>query len=178
MLNGKKLGLIALSVLIQSCTVMKPNIIAIDNIPSQSARDAVLRSVKVVWADEALLFKDVTQVSPIQIVVPKYNVSSFTQLFARATYRVRLFSGSRSNLLSVISVVNGSKDFCKNPFIVDDLNDYEKIYPVKCGDTVFARLGAKVTPIKISGIIEETPRNSGEIIKILIEYKQEVELGI
>jgi len=173
---------------VTGCTAFKPNIIAVDNIPGVAAREAVMRSVKVVWPEEAVLYQDVTTVAPIQIVVPRRNISGISELFQRPTYKVRLFSKTQSNLLSIISVVNGSADFCENPHF--DISGKDKFsesggYPIRCGKTVFSPIisGSKGNGILSSLIKGEVSvgavvKDQAKIYDVLIEYRQQVELGI
>ncbi len=187
----RKLILVTMLFLIFSvagCTAFKPNIIAVDNIPGVAAREAVMRSIKVVWPEEAVLYQDVTTVAPIQIVVPRRNMSGISELFKRPTYKVRLFSKTQSNLLSIISVVNGSADFCANPnfeIIGNDTYSKSSGYPIRCGKTVFSPIssGSKGNGILSSLIKGEVSigadvKDQSRIYDVLIEYRQQVELGI
>lgn len=129
--------------LMMGCTTAKPKIVALDNIPSDEARDLISSSVRIVWPDEALRFDDPSRPSPLQIVVPRRYASSIGELFFRPEYRLRLFSIGDASRLTMVHAIAGTKEMCEHSpseYVYRDyMGDLESGVVIRCGDIVFQK---------------------------------------
>lgn len=171
----------AIFIVLTACSAAKPKIVALDNIPSHEARHLVSKSVRIVWPDEALRFDDASIPTPLQIVVPRRNASSFSELFFRPEYHLRLFANGGPSRLTMVHAIAGTKEMCAQSGDVYSFNNYltdiEDDVVIRCGDLVFGRSGESEKSLftQIATVAGEVTVNESSSLdsseqKILIKY--------
>lgn len=183
-MNKATFILLAAISLVGGCTAAKPKIVAIDNIPSDEAKELISNSVRIVWPDEALRFDDPSRPTPLQIVVPRRYASSISELFFRPEYHLRLFAIGDTSRLTMVHAIAGTKEMCEevsSEYVYKNyMSDLDDNVVIRCGDIVFQRNsdnGSGFLLKKVATVAGEVLENhhgmgvgQGRSKKILIRY--------
>ena len=170
-------------IVLTGCAAKKPRIILMDNVPGEEARADIRQAVDVVWDDEAVRYDNPSTVTPLQIVVPRRNITSISELFYRPEYKLRLFTTGAPERLEVVYAIAGTKELCgkeQTAYSFEEyLNTKKNAGAIRCGDTIFTVDSDRKLLIGSQIVAEDVGEsmNRSKISRVLIKYRKSQKVG-